>query len=118
MQVAVLHEDLEDLAGLVLEQAVVGQHHGGPAAGLEDVHHVLDEVELLVAGLDGEVVALGRLVGALGAEGRVGQDAVVALAAVGLVDGIARGRCVGSRPCRKRFIRASRRGRGTRSWPK
>ena len=53
------HEDLEDLAGLVGKQAVVGQDDRGPAAGLEDGQHVLDEVELLVAGRDGEVVALG-----------------------------------------------------------
>jgi len=86
---AVLHEDLEHLARLVLEKAVVGQDHCGPAAALEDVRHVLDEVELLVAGLDGEVVAHGRLVGPLRAEGRVGQDAVVQFVAVGLVDGIA-----------------------------
>ena len=51
--------------------------------------HVLDEVELLVARLDGEVVALGGLVRALGAEGRIGEDAVVPLAAVRLVDGVA-----------------------------
>ena len=42
-------EDLEHLAGLVGEEAVVRQHDGGPAAGLEDGQDVLDEVELLVA---------------------------------------------------------------------
>ena len=84
MDVAVLHEDLEDLAGLVGEQHVVGHDDRGAAAGLEDRQDVLEEVELLVARLDDEVVAVGRLVGALGAERRVGEDDVVALAARGL----------------------------------
>ena len=52
MEVAVLHQDLEDLAGLVGEEDVVGNHDGGPAAGLEDGQDVLEEVELLVARLD------------------------------------------------------------------
>ena len=89
VQVAVLHQNLEDLAGLALEQAVVRQHHRGASAGLEHRQDVLDEVELLVAGLDGEVVAVGRLVRALGAEGRIGEHHVVTLAAVRLVDGVA-----------------------------
>ena len=83
MEVAVLHEDLEDLAGLVGEEHVVGHDDGGAAAGLEDGQDVLEEVELLVAGLDDEVVAVRCLVRALGAERRVGQDDVEALAASG-----------------------------------
>ena len=78
MQVAVLREDLEDLAGLVGEQAVVRQHDGGPAAGLQDGQDVLEEVELLVDVCDREVVAVGRLVRALGAERRIGEDHVEA----------------------------------------
>ncbi len=50
VQVAVLHQNLEHLAGLVGEQAVVGQHDRGPAAGLQDRQDVLEEVELLVGG--------------------------------------------------------------------
>jgi hypothetical protein len=50
---------------------------------------VLDKVELLVAGLDGEVVAVGRLIRAFGAEGRIGQHHVITLAAVRLVNGVA-----------------------------
>ena len=89
MEVAVLHEDLEDLAGLVGEEAVVRQDDRCAAAGLQDGQDVLDEVELLVARLDGEVVALGRLVRALRAEWRVGQDHVEAFASVGFVDRVA-----------------------------
>ena len=40
---------------------------------------MLDEVELLVGGRDREVVAVGGLVRALGAERRVGQDDVEAV---------------------------------------
>jgi len=50
---------------------------------------VLDEVELLVAGLDGEIVAVGRLIRAFSAEGWIGEHHVVTLAAVGFVDGVA-----------------------------
>jgi hypothetical protein len=52
---------------------------------------VLDEVQLLVAGLDGEIIALRGLVGALGAEGRVGENTIEALPPVGLVDSIPQG---------------------------
>ena len=59
MDVAVLHEDLEYLASLVGEQHVVGHDDCGATAGLEDGQDVLEEVELLVACLDNEVVAAG-----------------------------------------------------------
>ena len=55
VQVAVLHQDLEDLARLALEQTVVRQHHRGSPARLQRVDDVLHEVELLVAGLDQSV---------------------------------------------------------------
>ena len=48
MDAAVLHDDFEDLAGLVLEEAVVRQHDCCASAGLEYVHDVLDEIELFV----------------------------------------------------------------------
>lgn len=47
---------------------------------------MLHKVELLVGGLDDEVVADRRLVGALGPERRVGEDDVEALAGRSLVD--------------------------------
>jgi hypothetical protein len=79
VQRAVLHENLEDFAGLALEEAVVWQHERGASARPQCGEDVLDEVELLVARLDGEVVAVGRLVRALGAEGRIGEDAIEAV---------------------------------------
>lgn len=88
MQRAVLHENLEDFAGLALEEAIVRQRERGTSAGPERGEDVRDEVELLVARLDGEVVAVGRLVRALGAEGWIGEDVVEAVAAVRFVDGV------------------------------
>ena len=82
-------QDLEDLARLIREQAVVGQHHGRPSAGLQGRQDVLDEVQLLVAGRDGEVVAVGGLVRALGAERRVGQDHIEPVGRRGFVDRVA-----------------------------
>ena len=89
VQVAILGDDLEDFARLIGEEAVVGQHHRGPTAGLEDRQDVLDEVQLLVRRADREVVAVGRLVGALGAEGRVRQHDIKAAIVRHLVDRIA-----------------------------
>ena len=74
VQVAVLHQNLEDFARLALEQTVVRQHHRGSPARLQSVHDVLYEVELLVAGLDGEVVPRGSLIGFPRAERRISQD--------------------------------------------
>jgi hypothetical protein len=57
MKVAIFHEDLEDLTGLVGEEDVIRYYDRSAAARLENRNHVLDEVELLVAGRDHEVVA-------------------------------------------------------------
>ena len=79
MYVAVLHQHLEDFTSLLGKQHVVGYNNRGPPTRLEDREDVLDEVELLVAGLDHEVFTIGGLVGSLGPERRVGEDDVVAL---------------------------------------
>ena len=50
---------------------------------------MLDEVELLVARLDGEVFSLWRLVCSLRAERRIREHDVVAFSSVWLVDGVA-----------------------------
>lgn len=86
VQIAVLHHDLEHFAGLVFKKTVVGQHYGGAAAGFQDRQDVLNEVELLIRSLDGEVFTIGRLVRSLGAERRIGQDYVEAAAVRDFVD--------------------------------
>ena len=63
---------------MLLEEDVVWQDHSRRAAGFQNRKDVLDEVELLVRGGDGEVVPARHLAAALGAEGRIGQDAVIA----------------------------------------
>ncbi|OPZ95350.1 MAG: hypothetical protein BWY71_02266 [Planctomycetes bacterium ADurb.Bin412] len=50
---------------------------------------MLDEVKLLIGGGNGEIVPRGGLPGALGAEGRIGQDQIIAIMPVRLIDGIA-----------------------------
>ena len=89
VEAAILHKDLKDLARLVFKEAVVRQDHGGTASGLQDVHDMLDKVELLVARLDGKVVTLRGLICALGPEGRVCEDTIIKLPAIGFIDGIA-----------------------------
>src|SRR5262249_56324895 len=66
------------------------EYYCGAATRLQDRHDVLDEVEVVVGGGDGEVGPLRGLVGALGAEGRIGQDHVVALRPRLFVNGVAR----------------------------
>jgi hypothetical protein len=56
----------------------VGHDDGGAAAWLKQRHDVLDEVELLIACLDDEVVAIGRLISPSSAERRVRQNDVEA----------------------------------------
>ena len=55
---AILAQNLEHLASLIREQAVIRQHDGRSAAGPQNSQDVLDEVQLLVAGRDGEVFAV------------------------------------------------------------
>jgi len=50
---------------------------------------MLEEVELFVAGLDGEVIAVGGLVCAFGAERWIGEHDVVTRTTVGFVNSVA-----------------------------
>src|SRR5439155_5322938 len=88
MEITVLGQDLEDLACLIREQTVVGNDDGGTPSLLEDRHDVLQKIELLVACRDREVVAVGRLVRAFGAERWVRQYDIEALAVRHFVDRI------------------------------
>src|SRR3989454_8087349 len=89
VQIAILHQDFKYFARLVFEKTVVRQYHRGSSAGLESIHYVLDEIELLVAGFDGEVVAVRGLVCASSAEWRIGEYNIVALAAIWFIERVA-----------------------------
>ena len=49
MQLAILREDLENIAGLIRKETVIGDNDRRATSGLENRHHVLDEIELFVA---------------------------------------------------------------------
>src|SRR6266487_4995815 len=76
MKVTVLRHNLEHLTRLIFEEAIVREDYRCTAAVLEDREHVLDEVELLVARGDREVVPLRRLVRTLRPERGVREDNV------------------------------------------
>jgi hypothetical protein len=86
VKVTVLHQDFEDFAGLLREQNVVGDNYRCSAPWLERRENVLDEVQLFVAGLDDEIITIGRLTGTLAPEGGIHENHVVALRTRRLVD--------------------------------
>jgi len=88
VQAAILGQNLEHITSLIREQAVVRHNDSSTPSGLQDRHHVLDEVELLVACRDREVVSGGCLIRTLRAKGRVGHHNVVTLTAWNFVDRI------------------------------
>src|SRR5438876_2028991 len=89
MEITVLGQDFEDLTCLICEQTVVGNDDGGTPSLLQDRHDVLQEIELLVACRDREVVAVGRLVRALGAERWIRQNNIESPAVRHFIDRIA-----------------------------
>jgi hypothetical protein len=79
VQVAQLHHPLTKTpASVVLEQHVVRQDDGGATAGLQRPHHMLDESQLLVGGIDRDRKILPARSSSplFGAEGRIGQDQI------------------------------------------
>ena len=122
------------LAGTALEQHVVGQDHGRTAVDVQDRHDVLDEVELLVARGDDEVLPLD-LAGPR-ATSRPSAPTIVSddLRPNGGLDSTTEHRAPGSAirasltsmsdspsgvpmPCSSRFIAASRAVPSTSSYP-
>src|SRR5579862_8287562 len=81
---------MEDLASRVGEEDIVRNDNGRSAAWFERCHDVLNEVELLVARGDDEVVSVRCLVGASRAKGRVRKDDVKALPTGCFVDRVAK----------------------------
>src|SRR5690242_15970518 len=56
VKVAVVGENLEDFARLIRKQAIVWQNHGGSPAWFQNRHDMLNEVKLVVAGRNREIV--------------------------------------------------------------
>ena len=85
MQPALRHQVLADIgADAGLEQHVVGQHHGGASPVLQAADEVLHEGQLLVTGLEGEVIPRGATATLGAAEGWVAQDHVGVLQGLAL----------------------------------
>jgi len=61
-RLSVLGENLEDFASLIREQTIIGHDDSSAASGLQDRHHVLDEIQLLIARGDREVVSCRCLI--------------------------------------------------------
>ena len=80
MQVVIFHQLVPHLlGGAAIGEHAVRQHHAHAPAGAHDRHDVLQEVHLIVAGLD-KLRAVGRYLHAAlgtGAEGRIGQDHLI-----------------------------------------
>ena len=88
MEVAILGEDFEDITCLIGKDDIVGHDNGGATARIQDTHHVLNKVELFIAGRHGEIIPVWRLVGSFGAKGRIGHNAVTEVPPLGFIDSI------------------------------
>src|ERR1017187_7080670 len=89
MQVAILGEDFKDLARLVSEERVVWNDDGGPPTLFQNRHHMLNKVQLLIAGLDGEVFSVRGLICTFYTERRIRKHDIEAPAVRNFVDGVA-----------------------------
>ena len=76
------------LAGAALEDDVVGNHDRGSPVHLEQRVDVLQEVELLVAGGDREVVPHRSLIRSASAERRIGEDTIETVGWRRVIDGV------------------------------
>src|SRR5207245_1115493 len=56
VKVTIFSQNLEHITRLIRKQAIVRYDDSGPTARLQDRHDVLDEVQLLVAGRNREIV--------------------------------------------------------------
>ena len=79
---------MEYVASLLREENIIRNDDRRPTSGLKNSQNMLNEVQLLIASLNDEVVAIWCLIRALVAEGRIGEDYVIALSLWRLVNGI------------------------------
>ena len=85
-----MHQYLKHFSCLVFKEAVIRKNYRCPTAGSEDVHDMLDKVQLLVACFYGKVFTLRRLVCPFCAKGRIGKDAIILLFFERLINGVAK----------------------------
>ena len=80
MQITLVHQVTADLLPIAVgKEHVIGQHHSGPAVALgirSQAVNVLEKVQLLVAGGEGEVIPCGTLAALLGAKGGIGEHQI------------------------------------------
>src|ERR1700730_11203611 len=89
VQIAILHQNFEYFTCFAFEKTVVRQNNCGAAAGFQSVHHVLHKIELLIAGVNREVVAVWSLVRSFRAKRWIRKNHIVAIAAIRFINGIA-----------------------------
>src|SRR5206468_2264224 len=88
VNVTICGEQVEDRARLIGKETVIWYYHSRSSPRLENGQNVLEEIELLIGGRDGEVVPARRLIRSFCSEGRVGQHDVVVFGWRRVVDGI------------------------------
>ena len=79
VQITLIHQVATDLLAVAVgKKHIVQQYYGGPSliVGFQAAVDVLEEVQLLVAGGESEVIPGGTLAALLGAEGRIGKHQV------------------------------------------
>ena len=86
MQITLVHQVAADfLAVAVSKEHIVRHHHRRFSGGFQKGVDVLKEVQLLVAGGEGEVISGGALAALLGAERRIGKHQVKIMESPALV---------------------------------
>lgn len=88
VQITLVHQVAADFLPVAVgKKHIVRQHHCGPGltVGLQTALDVLEEVQLLVAGGESEVIPGGTLAALLGTEGRIGEHQVKVVEGFALV---------------------------------
>src|SRR5438552_11610503 len=86
MQAAILGENFEYFTSLIRKEAIVRYNYCRAASRLQDCHDVLDEVELLIAGADSEIIPRRSLIRAPRSKRRIRHHHIEMLAGRNRVD--------------------------------
>src|SRR5215203_1928950 len=88
VDIAVLHQDLEDLSCPISKEHIIWYYHRSTAGCFEQRENVLEEIQLLVRGLYNEILTSRDLVSPFRPKGWVSNDDVISLPGRSLVDGV------------------------------